>query len=141
MDNLNYRSSEDKFKKLANQIVNALRSPDILLLEEIQDDDGADDHGEVDAQGTLKLLIIEIGLAGGPVYEYRQIDPENNLDGGQPGGNIRVAFLFRDGPGVILCESGSCVGKHGELGVMLTVMVLPTWPTVRVGSSHRIRHL
>ena len=107
VDNLNYRSSEDKFKKLANQIVNALRSPDILLLEEIQDDDGADDHGEVDAEGTLKLLIIEIGLAGGPVYEYRQIDPENNLDGGQPGGNIRVAFLFREDRGLSFVNRGA----------------------------------
>lgn len=32
--------------------------------------------------------------AGGPAYRWRQIDPQNNQDGGQPGGNIRVGFLF-----------------------------------------------
>jgi predicted extracellular nuclease len=39
-------------------------------------------------------LIDAIVAAGGPRYEYRQIDPLNNADGGQPGGNIRVGFLF-----------------------------------------------
>ncbi|MBA2440600.1 MAG: hypothetical protein H0V50_08005, partial [Thermoleophilaceae bacterium] len=37
---------------------------------------------------------------GGPLYEYRQIDPLNNADGGQPGGNIRVGFLFRTDRGL-----------------------------------------
>jgi predicted extracellular nuclease len=33
--------------------------------------------------------------AGGPRYDYRQIDPAPDSDGGEPGGNIRVSFLFR----------------------------------------------
>ena len=32
---------------------------------------------------------------GGPEYEYRQIDPLHNQDGGAPNANIRVGFLFR----------------------------------------------
>ncbi|HEV8421649.1 MAG TPA: endonuclease/exonuclease/phosphatase family protein, partial [Actinomycetota bacterium] len=36
-----------------------------------------------------------IQAAGGPVYEYRQIDPLDDADGGEPGGTIRVGFLFR----------------------------------------------
>jgi len=34
------------------------------------------------------------------VYQYRQIDPVNNADGGAPGGNIRVGFLFRTDRGL-----------------------------------------
>jgi predicted extracellular nuclease len=52
------------------------------------------DNGLVTARRTLGLLIEAIREAGGPAYEFRQIDPENNADGGQPGGNIRVAYLF-----------------------------------------------
>ena len=37
-------------------------------------------------------------------YEYRQIDPQNNQDGGQPGGNIRVGFLFRPDRGLAFVD-------------------------------------
>jgi predicted extracellular nuclease len=40
------------------------------------------------------MLIDAIRAAGGPSYAYTQIDPVNDADGGQPGGNIRVGFLF-----------------------------------------------
>ena len=71
-----------------------LKSPDIIGLEEIQDNNGATNNGIVDANLTLDTLVTAIQLAGGPEYEYRQINPVNNQDGGQPGGNIRVGFLF-----------------------------------------------
>ena len=32
--------------------------------------------------------------AGGPAYPSAEIDPVNDQDGGQPGGNIRVVFLY-----------------------------------------------
>jgi predicted extracellular nuclease len=32
--------------------------------------------------------------AGGPLYAWRQIDPVNLADGGEPGGNIRVGFIY-----------------------------------------------
>ena len=43
---------------------------------------------------VLDRLIEAIVGMGGPGYEFSQIDPGNNKDGGQPGGNIRVGFLF-----------------------------------------------
>jgi hypothetical protein len=49
----------------------------------------------VAADRSWQRLIDAIVAAGGPRYAYRQIDPENNTDGGAPGGNIRVGFLFR----------------------------------------------
>jgi hypothetical protein len=54
----------------------------------------------VDATDTFTALIAAIQAAGGPTYEFRQIDPQNNADGGQPGGNIRVGFLFRTDRGL-----------------------------------------
>jgi predicted extracellular nuclease len=38
--------------------------------------------------------VNAIAAAGGPTYQWRQIDPVDGQDGGEPGGNIRVAFLF-----------------------------------------------
>ncbi|MGN6681121.1 MAG: hypothetical protein ACTHKL_25435, partial [Streptosporangiaceae bacterium] len=43
------------------------------------------------ATGKLTAAIV---AAGGPSYDSREIDPVNDQDGGQPGGNIRVVFLF-----------------------------------------------
>ncbi|HYU83488.1 MAG TPA: nuclease, partial [Kribbellaceae bacterium] len=64
-------------------------------LEEVQDNDGPVDSGTVDADVTLNTLVDAIRAAGGPSYAWRQINPVNDQDGGEPGGNIRVAFLFR----------------------------------------------
>ena len=80
---------------LAEDIVNHLRSPDILAVQEIQDNDGATDNGTVDASLTYQNLIAAIVAQGGPTYHYREVAPENNADGGAPGGNIRVGYLFR----------------------------------------------
>lgn len=78
----------------AGHIVNHLRSPDIIGLQEIQDNSGATDNGVVDATTTLTNLVVAIQAAGGPTYQFRQINPVNGSDGGQPGGNIRVALLY-----------------------------------------------
>jgi hypothetical protein len=83
------------FARHADLVVNHLRSPDLIAIEEIQDNDGATDSGTTDASATWNLLVAAIQAAGGPAYEFRQIDPVDNADGGQPGGNIRVGFLFR----------------------------------------------
>jgi predicted extracellular nuclease len=39
-------------------------------------------------------LVEAIKEAGGPAYEYANIDPVDDQDGGEPGGNIRVAYLY-----------------------------------------------
>jgi YVTN family beta-propeller protein len=86
---------DGKFKAIAERIVNNLKTPDIISLEEIQDNTGAEiNDGVVDSSETLRLLIQAIKDAGGPAYEFRVINPVEGEDGGQPGGNIRVGFLF-----------------------------------------------
>jgi predicted extracellular nuclease len=81
--------------RLASIVVNNLRSPDLIGIEEMQDNTGATNDGTTAANLSWQAFIDAIVAAGGPLYDYRQIDPQNNADGGQPGGNIRVGFLFR----------------------------------------------
>ncbi|HEV8516446.1 MAG TPA: Ig-like domain-containing protein [Candidatus Limnocylindrales bacterium] len=88
------------FARHADLIVNLLRSPDLLAIEEIQDNDGPANTSVTDASTTWNTLIAAIQAAGGPTYQYRQIDPVDDQDGGEPGGNIRVGFLFRTDRGL-----------------------------------------
>ncbi|MFQ6144704.1 endonuclease/exonuclease/phosphatase family protein [Streptomyces seoulensis] len=90
----NLDPSDATFDAHASAIVHNLNSPDIVSLEEIQDDNGATDDGTVGASRTVGKLIDAIVAAGGPRYEWRSIDPVNDQDGGEPGGNIRQVFLF-----------------------------------------------
>jgi hypothetical protein len=94
VENLDPADPQSKFDRLAEGIVSNLSSPDVVALEEVQDNNGATDNGVVAADATLDKLAAAIAAAGGPAYEWRQIDPGNRTDGGEPGGNIRVAFLF-----------------------------------------------
>ncbi|MES9522854.1 endonuclease/exonuclease/phosphatase family protein [Streptomyces capoamus] len=90
----NLDPSDTTFDQHAAAIVHNLQSPDIVSLEEIQDNDGAKDDGTVDADRTVGKLIDAITAAGGPRYEWRSVNPVNDQDGGEPGGNIRQVFLF-----------------------------------------------
>ncbi|MGH4027430.1 endonuclease/exonuclease/phosphatase family protein [Actinomycetota bacterium Odt1-20B] len=94
VENLDPTDPQKKFDALAGAVVTNLASPDVLALEEIQDDNGAKNDGTVTAGQTLKKFTDAIAAAGGPRYEWRSVDPENNKDGGEPGGNIRQVFLF-----------------------------------------------
>jgi len=95
VENLDPSDGTAVFARHADHIVNHLRSPDLLAIEEMQDNDGAANTSVTDASTTWNVLIAAIAAAGGPAYEYRQIDPIDDQDGGEPGGNIRVGFLFR----------------------------------------------
>ncbi len=94
VENLAPTDPSSKFAGLGDAIVNRLHSPDIIAVEEIQDNSGATNNGVVDATTTFDLLIGAIRAAGGPTYAFRTINPVDGQDGGQPGGNIRVGFLF-----------------------------------------------
>ena len=100
VENLDPSDPPDKFDQLAGLIVANLKSPDIVALEEIQDANGPVNNGVVDGGPTLDALVAAISAAGGPAYSYRQINPVNNSDGGEPGGNIRVGFIFRTDRGL-----------------------------------------
>ncbi|MFD5428634.1 endonuclease/exonuclease/phosphatase family protein [Streptomyces sp. NPDC127084] len=94
VENLDPSDPQEKFDALAKAVVENLASPDIIALEEIQDNTGAKNDGVVAADQTIKKFTDAITAAGGPAYDSRTVDPENNKDGGEPGGNIRQVFLF-----------------------------------------------
>jgi len=104
VENLAATSPPEKFAQLASIVVDNMRSPDVLAVEEIQDNDGPTNSGNTDASATFEAFIAAIAAAGGPTYDYRQINPLNNQDGGQPGGNIRVGFLFRTDRGLAFVD-------------------------------------
>ena len=123
VENLAANNAQSKFDELAGMIVNNLRAPDILGIEEIQDDNGTTNNGNVSSAATWAKLLDAIEAAGGPTYDFRQIDPVNNADGGAPGGNIRVGLLFRtdledlrfvDRPGGTSTNDTSVVGPKNH---------------------------
>ncbi|MCC3355511.1 5'-nucleotidase C-terminal domain-containing protein [Bacillus sp. REN16] len=86
-------TSNDKAQKLARAFVRDMNSPDIIGVTEVQDNNGQS-AGDAAANESYERLIQAITAAGGPVYEYLNIDPINNEDGGAPNANIRVGFLY-----------------------------------------------
>ncbi|WP_299619842.1 endonuclease/exonuclease/phosphatase family protein [Pelagibius sp.] len=93
--NLSAASSDDAQRAiLGQQIANNLGSPDIIALQEIQDNNGTTNDGTTDATQTLQELVDAIAAAGGPTYEFFDIAPIDGTQGGAPGGNIRVAYLY-----------------------------------------------
>jgi predicted extracellular nuclease len=117
-ENLDTSDPQSKFDQLAGMIVNNLRSPDIIGGEEVQDNNGPTDNGVVDASQTLSQLVAAIQAAGGPVYDWREIDPVNDQDGGEPGGNIRQVFLFRTDRGLSFVDrpGGTSTNATGVSG-------------------------
>ncbi len=83
-----------RFEMLAAAIVDAAGAPDIVALQEIQDNDGAELTSVVDASETYEQLIKDVKRLGGPKYRWADIPPEVDADGGQPGGNIRNGYLY-----------------------------------------------
>ncbi len=98
--------ADGRFDAIAAQVVQSLNMPDIIGLQEVQDNSGSVDDGTVSASETLQTLVDAIELAGGP--RYMAIDNPfigDNSSGGQPGANIRTAFLYN--PDRVALVSGS----------------------------------
>jgi len=104
VENLDPLDLPERFETLANQIVNHLQSPDLITLVEIQDNNGPGMNDEVDASQTYQMIVDAVIAAGGPVYQFRDIAPKPNRDGGESGGNIRVGFLFRTDRGLTFVD-------------------------------------
>lgn len=96
VENLSVAGPADRFTRLGEVIARRLGGPDVVALEEVQDDSGPAGKGDgvVTSRKTLDALVAGIAAAGGPRYEAAWIDPVEGKEGGQPGGNIRVALLL-----------------------------------------------
>ncbi|MGG0658080.1 endonuclease [Rummeliibacillus pycnus] len=86
-------TSDDKARKLARAFASDMKNPDIIGVTEVQDNNGSSAGGTA-ADQSYQRLITEIENAGGVKYNYVNIDPVNNADGGAPNANIRVGFLY-----------------------------------------------
>ena len=129
--NLGGSAEAGVFAGQAALIVQALRSPDILLLDEVGDNSGVADDGVIAADLTFSRLITAVQQAGGPTYTYAQIDPFDAEDGGELGSNARMGLLYNaqrvqmvDNPGdagtdnQVICASGqpSLAFSPGRIG-------------------------
>jgi predicted extracellular nuclease len=80
---------------VVSQIVEKLLLPDIVFVQEVQDNSGEANDGVVSANVTLSTLTEAIEDASGIAYGFTEVEPVDGEDGGQPGGNIRVAYLYK----------------------------------------------
>jgi VCBS repeat-containing protein len=93
VENLDF--SDNKYDILAHDIVFNLGAPDIVSLQEVQDDNGTG-SGVLSANQNLASLVAALNAADPTAhYVYADIDPtEENATGGEPNGNIRNAFVY-----------------------------------------------
>jgi predicted extracellular nuclease len=94
VENLDPGDGAARFTALANAMANNLNAPDIICIEEMQDNNGATNDGTTDASNTWQSLVNALNLATGAHYQWVDQAPVNNAEGGEPGGNIRVGFLY-----------------------------------------------
>ena len=85
---------DEKVAKIAKTFVQNMKSPDIVTLVEVQDNDGETDSGNADASESYLRLIDAIKTNDGPAYDWIDVTPIDNTVGGAPGGNIRVGYLY-----------------------------------------------
>ena len=91
----NLTPTSDHLPHVVDHIVNKLLTPDLIFLQEVQDNTGAEDDGVVSANLTLTTLADRIYEASDVEYAFAEVAPEDGMDGGEPGGNIRCAYLYR----------------------------------------------
>lgn len=98
VENLGGTEEQSKFDAIGKVIAENMLFPDIIGFEEVQDNSGAIDDGVVAADVVYTRIIEAIKMQSGSEninYEYVEIAPVNNTDGGQDGGNIRVGMIYR----------------------------------------------
>lgn len=86
-------NDDERIQQTGLMISQNLKCPDIVGLVEVQDNNGIGIDGENNADLTLKK-IREAMVCPGKNYGTINIDPLAHREGGQPGGNIRVAVLY-----------------------------------------------
>lgn len=103
---------EGRFHTLAQSVVLQSNFPDIVALQEIQDNDGAELTDVTDASQTYELLIKTIEQLSGKRYQWVDVNPVLGEDGGQPGGNIRNGYLYNPDRVELLDKSVKTLGKR-----------------------------
>ncbi|POM24719.1 hypothetical protein BTM25_33530 [Actinomadura rubteroloni] len=116
LDGVNPDTPADRLVALAADIVHGLNAPDLITVSGLQDNTGPDDDGTTAADQSVAELINAISALGGPAYDWRSVDPRDNADGGRPGENARLGFLFRTDRGLAFTDrpAGPSAGTLGD---------------------------
>jgi predicted extracellular nuclease/2',3'-cyclic-nucleotide 2'-phosphodiesterase (5'-nucleotidase family) len=118
-ENLDANDPTARFTTIADEILNKLKLPDIIALQEIQDNDGtAGGVGSTVAAAdqTLQELLDALNAVVPAGVMYKAIDNPfitDDANGGQPGGNIRNAFLYREDRVDLVDGSLRTIGVNG----------------------------
>ncbi|MEH2316095.1 endonuclease/exonuclease/phosphatase family protein [Nostoc sp.] len=91
----NLDPKDRRFDNIAKIIAKNLNAPDVISLVEVQDNNGPINDNVVNANQTYQKLIAALENIGSPGYNFVDIAPSDDQDGGEPGGNIRVGLLFQ----------------------------------------------
>ena len=105
---------DGRFHTLANAVVVQANTPDIVALQEIQDNDGAEMSMVVDASSTYEGLVKTIKVLCGIEYHWVDIPPGVGTDGGQPGGSIRNGYLYNPERVEMVEGSARLIGADDE---------------------------
>src|SRR5699024_7359696 len=118
-----HETPDAQAERIAKAFVDNMNSPDIIGVIDMQDNNGKT-HGPLDANASESYarLITHIEAKGGPLYDYVNIDPKYNDDGGPMHGNSRVGFLYNpDRVTLMEAENGhgraedTVAYEHGQL--------------------------
>ena len=116
-ENLDPGDGAARFATIADEILHRLNAPDVLALQEVQDNSGATDNGVTSADTTLGMLVDALNAAAPTGVHYAFIDNPfigNDSNGGEPGGNIRTAFLYRTDRVDFVPDSLRTIGPDGH---------------------------
>jgi predicted extracellular nuclease len=127
VNNLDPSDGAARFTAIANAIATNLHAPDILSIEEMQDNNGAAAGDGIsptgsDASTTWQMLVDALNLATGAHYQWVDQAPVYNAEGGEPNGNIRVGFIYNTdrvqlgdlAPDATLAERREYVDRIGD---------------------------
>ncbi len=85
----------DRIKVFSEALAYNLNCPDVINLVEIQDNNGISFREDQDATETLKKFRGMLqSMCLHRDYQFVNIDPFLNDEGGQPGGNIRTSLMY-----------------------------------------------
>jgi hypothetical protein len=94
----NLDPKDRRFDNIAKIILNNLNAPDVISLIEVQDNNGPTNDDVVNANQTYQKLVAALENIGSPAYDFVDIPPRDDQDGGEPGGNIRVGLFVSTQP-------------------------------------------
>jgi hypothetical protein len=94
VENLGGNAAPERFTAIATQLAVNAGAPHLISLQEVQDNNGNTNNGVVAADLTLTNLANALNGATGRNYAFVTVNGVNNADGGEPGGNIRQAFMY-----------------------------------------------